>query len=152
MSEREDLELHIFGDGDVSAFEGVPNCYFHGAFKNPEALPDIYNFIHLNIIFYDVDNGNVKLALPNKLYESIAFLRPIVCAKGCALSDEVERMSIGVSADIDRIESAIDFAFRDYSRLVDNLRMLEEDAYIDNVVKLKSFVEDAFTSDSRSSI
>lgn len=41
--------------------------------------------------------NNVKVALPNKLYESILCELPIIVAKGTYLSELVEKMGVGVS-------------------------------------------------------
>ena len=50
-----------------------PNVKLHGKFKNPSDLSVIYNKIDLNVICYDTTSINVRIAEPNKLYESIFF-------------------------------------------------------------------------------
>ena len=144
VSKRKDIELHIFGDGCLSIFESLDNCIIHGPFKNPDELAEIYSSIHVNIILYDVKSEGVKLALPNKLYESIGFLRPIICAKGCALSAEVEKLEIGLATELDCLEETVDAVFENYNKHVQNIKRLPKDKYLDNQSSLQSFVESAY--------
>lgn len=46
---------------------------------------------------YDADNPNVRIALPNKLYESIFCELPIIVAKNTYLSELVEKYKVGLS-------------------------------------------------------
>ena len=48
---------------------------------------------------YDADMTNVRVALPNKLYEAIYCERPIIVAKGTYLAELVERWGVGVAVD-----------------------------------------------------
>ena len=48
---------------------------------------------------YNANNQNVRIALPNKLYESIYCELPIIVAKGTYLSQLVEEWGVGVSVD-----------------------------------------------------
>lgn len=128
---RNDIEIHVYGDGDLSPFQGVTQCIVHGPFKSPEDLQKIYSNIDINFIVYDSQDQNVKIALPNKLYESIAFLKPIVCAKGVALASIVESKGIGLSCDNSEIEKTLDSMILQYDELKNNLLALSEDEYLD---------------------
>lgn len=123
-------ELHIFGVGKVGLFDGTPHTFYHGPFKSPEDLSSIYKKIDINIILYDYDNNNVKLALPNKLYESIAFLKPIVCADNVALSSYVLKNNIGVVVKDGDLNTAIQSIVDNYDYYVDNLKKMSQESYL----------------------
>ena len=142
VKRRDDMELHIFGDGDLQVFEGLSNCMIHGAFRSPEDLCEIYGKIDVNFIVYDANDDNVKIALPNKLYESIAFGKPIICAKGVALAEIVESKRIGVACEIDEIEYSLDLIMDNYREYIDKIFLLSKDEYLDNSEsELVKFVE-----------
>lgn len=122
MAVRKDLELHIYGDGLYDIFNGLENAHYHGRFKNPEDLNEIYSSIDINFILYDYDNNNVKLALPNKLYESIAFLKPIICSPDVALSRIVESNGYGISATAQQLSDAVDEVSANYGQYVERLK------------------------------
>lgn len=130
MESREDLELHVYGDGLYDVFNGVANIQYHGRFKNPEDLFSIYSSVDINIILYDAANNNVKLALPNKLYESIAFLKPIICSPDVALSKIVVSKQYGVSASGANLASAIQEISCKYQYYVDQLIMADSSEYL----------------------
>lgn len=126
----DNFELHIFGDGLHTIFDGLDNVFYHGRFKSPEDLPYIYSNIDINIILYDCDNNNVKLALPNKLYESIAFLKPIVCSDNVALSDIVRKDLLGEVVVNDDIDCAVNKIMKSYDQYVSHIRNLDSSRYI----------------------
>jgi glycosyltransferase involved in cell wall biosynthesis len=114
----------------------------HGAFRSPEDLCEIYGKIDVNFIVYDANDDNVKIALPNKLYESIAFGKPIICAKGVALAEIVESKRIGVACEIDEIEYSLDLIMDNYREYIDKIFLLSKDEYLDNSEsELVKFVE-----------
>lgn len=78
--------------GQLSSFK---NCFFHGEFKSPDELPQIYSQIDLVVSAYDNRKVNVRYAEPNKLYEAIYFETPIVVSNSTFLARKVERMKIG---------------------------------------------------------
>lgn len=124
------FELHIFGNDLSYIFKGLNNVIYHGPFKSPEELPSIYSCIEINIILYDSDNNNVKLALPNKLYESIAFLRPIICSDNVALTEIVRKYSLGEVVVNNNIGLAINKILSNYKEYIDNILALNESTYI----------------------
>ena len=127
---NKNFELHIYGDGLYGMFSGVDNVFYHGRFKSPEDLCDIYSNIDINVILYDTTNNNVKLALPNKLYESIAFLKPIICSDNVALSEIVVRDGIGEVAINDDLASAIYKIISNYDFYIHNMKLLDSSRYI----------------------
>jgi succinoglycan biosynthesis protein ExoL len=98
------FELHIHGVGPlretIENFAGDnPNISYHGSFKNPDDLGEIYRTIDINFVVYDNRDANVCLALPNKLYESPYFGTPLVVAAGTHLADRVIYDGIGIIVD-----------------------------------------------------
>ena len=105
---RDRCETHVlecYGDGPLrGVVEGsaCENVHYHGSFKNPEELPDIYARIDLNFAVYDSSSKNVRLAIPNKLFESAFFGVPIVCCCDTAVGALAGEWGIG---DMVRIDS-----------------------------------------------
>ena len=76
-------ELIIYGkpSGDISyqrleELGRKPNIHWMGSYNYPDQLEMIYNKININFVVYDNRYENVRMAIPNKLYESILFNRP----------------------------------------------------------------------------
>ncbi|MEA1928405.1 MAG: hypothetical protein U9N73_09375, partial [Candidatus Auribacterota bacterium] len=80
--------LECFGVGsmveEIMKHEGA-SIKYHGEFNNPKDLPQIYNRIDVNFSVYDTGSLNVRLAIPNKIFESAFFAVPILCGKGTIL-------------------------------------------------------------------
>lgn len=97
--------LQCYGDGPFSYLISDSACEsitFHGEFISPGDLREIYSNIDINYICYEQTDENVKIAIPNKYYESIFFNKPIICSKGTALASEVLKDNIGKSLDFSR--------------------------------------------------
>lgn len=75
------------------------NCYFHGAFRSPNDLPEIYSKIDVLLSAYDVTSINPRFAEPNKLYEAIYFDKPIIVSSNSFLANKVDRLGIGYDVD-----------------------------------------------------
>lgn len=96
-------EFHMFGvvsDGDKvhDLICSSSNVYYHGPYGIFD-LPDIYRRIDVNCAIYDNADNNVKLALPNKLYESLYFGVPLIVSSGTYLSDLVLQYKAGFVCD-----------------------------------------------------
>lgn len=101
-----DLTFHFFGSTNNKADEKMfmhlqeyHNIVFHGAFKHPIDLPEVYSQIDLVLSTYDVENENVRYAEPNKIYESIWFKTPIIVSSGTFLAKKVNDLGIGYAID-----------------------------------------------------
>lgn len=101
VSEREgEFELHCFGDGPLKPTiadraKAHTNVFYHGPYKNPHDLERVYSSIDLNYLAYNNANLNIRLALPNRLYESIFFGRPMVVPCNTLVAEWVEKYGIG---------------------------------------------------------
>ncbi len=95
--------LDCYGDGPCKNLfinNANENITYHGSFKYPDQLPQIYDAIDLNFVVYENTSQNVRLALPNKLYESAFFGVPLLSAENTALESKVIEYGIGESITI----------------------------------------------------
>lgn len=70
-----------------------------GRFNFKTQAAKLYEKCDVIYSVYDADMANVRVALPNKLYEAIYCERPIIVAKGTYLAELVERWGVGVAVD-----------------------------------------------------
>jgi len=77
--------------------EGMKNVTFTGRYHYDKEIADLYGRIDCVYSVYDAENPNVRIALPNKLYESIVCELPIIVAKGTYLAELVETWGVGVA-------------------------------------------------------
>ena len=95
------FEFHIYGGPILEENEGFEdlgrydNYFYHGPFKNPDDLPEIYHSIDLVLSTYDIEYENVRYAEPNKLYEAIYFRTPIIVSENTFLGDKVKSLEVG---------------------------------------------------------
>lgn len=144
-------EFHFWGQPACTKFDSLmlncyPNIFYHGTFKNPEDLASIYRQIDINIACYDIASGNVRVAEPNKLYESIFFSCPIVVSENTFLGKKVKEMSVGYVIDASKDENIIQFVEsindNNIQSLVNNARKIESGELIDNPNKLLSLLKE----------
>ncbi|RJQ24785.1 hypothetical protein C4565_09245 [Candidatus Parcubacteria bacterium] len=96
--------VECFGDGPLRGLiesRQCENIRYHGSFRNPHDIPVIYEQIDLNYVVYDASSTNVRLAIPNKLFESAFFGVPIVCCAGTAVGKKACEWGIGKMVRID---------------------------------------------------
>lgn len=97
----DDIEFHFYGSVQkeeehlFTHLKDTPNIIWHGAFKNPKDLPEIYSALDVVVSTYDVKYDNVRYAEPNKIYEAIYFRTPIIVSSGTFLAEKVARLGIG---------------------------------------------------------
>jgi succinoglycan biosynthesis protein ExoL len=109
--------LSIHGDGPMSAdlrdiAARSSNISFFGPFRNPDDLDSIYSDIDLSYVVYDNENINVRLAIPNKFYESLFFCKPLIVAEGTELAERVLGLNVGVAVDPQKDGFCIDLLDR----------------------------------------
>ena len=120
--------FHFYGEagGDILnkvEWSNYNNVFFYGKFRNPEDLNKIYSDIDINIVCYDTTSDNVKIAEPNKLYESIYFKKPIVVSKDTFVGEKVRELNIGFVINAENDNSIVDFIKR---LEVDELKTVQE--------------------------
>lgn len=72
---------------------------FTGRYDYMTDVANLYQQCDCIYSVYDADLNNVKIALPNKLYESIYCNLPIIVSKGTYLAELVEKMGVGVAVN-----------------------------------------------------
>jgi succinoglycan biosynthesis protein ExoL len=80
---------------DISKYIDNQSVFYKGEFKSPEDLEMIYKRISISFVMYDDTDINVRLALPNKLYECMYFKRPIIASSNTFLGKRALDLKIG---------------------------------------------------------
>ena len=70
---------------------------YYGKYNYDKEISNLYEKVDCVYAVYDADLNNVKIALPNKLYESIYCELPIIVSKCTYLAELVEKMNVGVA-------------------------------------------------------
>lgn len=84
-----------------------PYVEFTGKYDYNTQIADLYGRVDCVYAVYDATNPNVRIALPNKLYESVLCELPILVAKNTYLSELVEQHQIGISCACNSIEDTV---------------------------------------------
>ncbi|MDO4183257.1 MAG: glycosyltransferase [Coriobacteriia bacterium] len=95
-----------------------------GPYDYDSEIAGIYSKLDCIYAVYDASNENVKIALPNKLYEAIICELPIVVAQGTFLADLVSTWGVGLSVPYDSAEKLKDalVSLRDDAGLVAKIK------------------------------
>lgn len=120
-------EFHFYGTtypsmvNTMENMKGRENVFFHGAFKNPDDLPEIYSKIDFVVATYDTTMLNPQYAEPNKIYEAIFFRTPIIVSNNSYLANKVNSLKVGFDVDamdenmiIDKISSINEVSYNQY--------------------------------------
>lgn len=107
-------EFHFYGDPERQEYiteelKSYPNVFFHGSFKNPVDLESIYSNVDVNVLCYDDFYVGVRVAEPNKYYESTFFCVPLVVSKNTYTSQRVTQDGTGFVIDAQKDQTIIDF-------------------------------------------
>ena len=111
---------------------GKSNISILGRYDYDKDIASLYGKADCIYAVYDADNANVRMALPNKLYEAIVCELPIIVAKGTYLAYVVEKLGVGVAVNHkDAYECAHEISrLRDgtffYESIVENCRKICE--------------------------
>ena len=130
-STEADVDILFAGsDSDGSGFANeclaYPNVTFRGEFDYKKEIQEIYSRVDCIYAVYDADMANVRVALPNKLYESVVTEIPIIVAKNTYLSEMVHEMGIGYSvshkdkAELTEVLKNIKTKGQDYQQKIKN--------------------------------
>ena len=144
-------EFHVFGGPikqDIEAFEALqqyPNYHYHGAFKSPGDLPEIYGSLDAVLSTYDTEYINVRFAEPNKLYEAIYFEKPIIVSSNSFLADKVARLGIGYDVDAldeDKVVALVKSINKEsIEEKKTNIRKIDKQECVSNNEKLFAMLE-----------
>ncbi len=110
---------------------------FSGKYNYNNDIAQLYGSVDCVYAVYDADNPNVRIALPNKLYEAIYCELPIIVAKETYLAELVERWGVGVAVshtDTSELEKALYRLSRNkefYKSIVENCKAHKPDIDIE---------------------
>jgi succinoglycan biosynthesis protein ExoL len=79
--------------------KGKPNIEWVGRFDFNKQAAELYGKCDVMYSVYDADMHNVRVALPNKLYEAVYCEMPLIVAKNTYLADTVEEWGVGMAVD-----------------------------------------------------
>lgn len=107
-------EFHFYGDSNLTGqvkelASNYNNVFYFGPFKSPEDLNGIYEKIDIVVACYDTSTLNERIAEPNKLYESLFFMKPIIVSNNTFLAEQVEKLVCGFVIDATLDKKIIDF-------------------------------------------
>lgn len=100
--------IQISGDGKERSYLEkkyleFENIVFTGSYDYKKDINNLYNHIDLIYAVYDTNIPNVRIALPNRLYEAIVAEKPIIAAKGSKLGLMVEELEVGYTVSSQNI-------------------------------------------------
>lgn len=106
-----------------------------GAFDFQESAASLYSRCDVMYSVYDASMANVRVALPNKLYECIRCEIPIIVAKNTYLSHVVGQWGIGEAVDHESIDELV--------TVIESMRDNEEQykQYISNCKQQKAMAD-----------
>ena len=81
---------------------------FTGRYDYNTQIADLYGMVDCVYAVYDADNPNVRIALPNKLYESILCELPIIVAKQTYLAELVKEWGVGISVNHKEVKELVE--------------------------------------------
>lgn len=139
-------QFHFYGEGLSSSqakelCERYPNnLYYHGGFSNPGDLQTIYSDVDINVVCYDTTSMNVRIAEPNKLYESCFFKVPLVVSSSTFLEKRVLTMGVGFSIDCTKESEIVSFIESinksSYDKCMEAMRSISREQLFDNTYEL----------------
>lgn len=96
------VEILIAGRGPDSEkvkdeTKNYSNIRIYGEYNYEKDIAKLYSMTDVVYSVYNTDNYNVRLALPNKLYESIVCGKPIIVASDTYLENYVKKLGVGFS-------------------------------------------------------
>ena len=125
----------------------IDNVQWFGPFSFVEKAAELYGKCDAIYSVYDAEMKNVRVALPNKLYESIYCELPIIVAKNTYLSELVEEWGVGISVDChsaDDLIRALEKLMNDedfYLNIVENCKMHKAETLLETYNnRLMSFI------------
>lgn len=133
------FDIIIFGDGQLKnqILEYVNNksVRYYGQFKYPDDIKSIYEKFDLSFTMYDSTDLNVRLAIPNKLYESMYFKKPIIVSSNTYLSNIVDNLGIGIQWNQNDMMGLVKYLnskdfFDSYKLFENKLNRIDREVYL----------------------
>ena len=130
--EMKDIELTFYGYGpDLEALQAYANekkasVQFKGAYTQSD-LPSIYSVSDVIWAAYPSKNENVKLAISNKYFETLAFETPGIFASNTMLGELIEEKKIGYVVN--------PYSIEDIASLINRIK--KEKPFLDMIERMK---------------
>lgn len=110
-----------------------PRVEWVGRFDFDKQAASLYGKCDVMYSVYDADMHNVRVALPNKLYEAVYCEMPLIVAKNTYLAQIVDEWGVGVSVDhksvaeLTQVFAQLQNDLDMYERIVENCRQKKAD-------------------------
>jgi len=144
-------QFHFYGDSIfrnevIEIANSYDNVKYHGPFKNPDDLVNIYSNIDIVVACYDTQSLNEQILEPNKLYEALYFRKPIIVSENTFLAERVKELGCGFVINATDDYSIISFlnsiTRNDLERIYKNIDKIQlEDIIDDNSKKIISYLK-----------
>jgi len=111
---------------------------YYGAYNYDKEIAEIYSKVDIVYSVYDSSNLNVRVAIPNRLYEAIVSERPIIVAKDTKLAEFVIENKIGFAVnsdnnqDLRELLTGIYLGKVDLNEIKSHCKRIKDDYYIDS--------------------
>lgn len=104
VSTAANINVLIAGNGIgldeiISYSKKMSNVYIHGAYNYEDEIAYLYSQADAIYSVYDIEITNVKIALPNRLYEAAYCGLPLIVSKSTYLEKIVNENNLGISVD-----------------------------------------------------
>lgn len=140
-----DKNIKVFIAGSGPGYQVIaeyikdkPWVEMHGPYNYEQEIVSLYEKVDCVYSVYDTELENVKVALPNRLYEAIVCELPIIAAKGTALGKFIEEKEIGATVganDKEGLKSILTKWVSDENLIQQysfNCKLIKEDYYYEN--------------------
>jgi len=117
---------------------------YYGPYQYEKEVAYLYSQADAIYSVYNVDKNNVKLALPNRLYEAIYCKLPLIVSKNTYLGEVVEKLGIGISINYQdkfelinallRLKNDNEFRLHIEDNCSHNYHLLDLDSYHDKLL------------------
>lgn len=144
---NKDIQVFIAGSGpgyaeiaEYSRDKSFVDIY--GPYNYEKEIVSLYEKVDCIYSVYNIELENVKIALPNRLYESIVCELPIIAAKGTVLGDFIQDKMIGITVKYNDKEELKKELLRmvkskkDMELYRGNCKRIKEDYYYENNSKV----------------
>lgn len=116
------IRVFVAGEGIsypylLEKYKNIPYIEFYGKYDYEKEVKNLYERVDCVYSVYDTQKGNVCIALPNRLYESVTCKLPLLVAKNTRLAELTEEWGVGISVsdnDINDLQTAINLLKNDY--------------------------------------
>ena len=141
--ETKHINVFIAGNGssynEIAEYSrNISNVTMNGAYDYEKEISKLYSKIDIVYSVYDTNSKNVRVALPNRLYESIVLNKPIIASKNTKLGEFIESNGIGFlvnDQEKEDLKLLIEKLKKNENQMIDrckaNCKKIEEEYYAD---------------------